>query len=190
MIVPSTPLALAFADIIRGICAIIGHHAQRAGSMAPQLGFVHYFLFRTVYRLDQLVKRWRAGTLPKPRPSRAGKTRAARPRLALPGRRGWLIHHAQPTAQYRMQVEMFLADPELQALVAAAPQAGRLFRPLCRLLLIDLPEYLRPPARPPRLRPPRPPAPKRPRRDTLNTPELRIPANIRAAARAWRKYDL
>ena len=50
-----------------------------------------------------------------------------------------------------------LDDPEMRALLAASPQAGRLLRPLWRKLTTDpLPEMLRPPPRPRRRAPKRP----------------------------------
>jgi hypothetical protein len=42
-----------------------------------------------------------------------------------------------------------MADPEMAQLVAAAPQAGRILRPLCRMLRVRRPAYLRPPRRAP-----------------------------------------
>jgi hypothetical protein len=49
------------------------------------------------------------------------------------------------TAVYAGQVQTFLADPEAAALLEAAPQAGRILRPLCRMLAIPLPDHLRRP---------------------------------------------
>ena len=40
------------------------------------------------------------------------------------------------------------ASPDTRALVEAAPQAGRLLRPLCRALAIDPPAWLRLPGTP------------------------------------------
>jgi hypothetical protein len=48
------------------------------------------------------------------------------------------------------QLRHLLADPEMTALIQAAPQAGRLLRPLCRNLGVELPPCLQPPPRPPR----------------------------------------
>jgi hypothetical protein len=42
-----------------------------------------------------------------------------------------------------------LADPEMAQLVAAAPQAGHILRPLCRMLRVKRPASLRPPRRAP-----------------------------------------
>ena len=75
---------------------------------------------------------------------------------------------ARQAAQFAPQVEHFLAEPELAALLRDAPQAGRLLRPLCRMLAIPVPAPLRLPARPPRPAPKaRAPAVRPPRRRGL-----------------------
>ena len=43
---------------------------------------------------------------------------------------------------------MLLHHPDLPAFLAAAPQAARLLRPICRLLQVDLPPILQLPPRP------------------------------------------
>ena len=75
------------------------------------------------------------------------------------------------------------------ALLATAPQAGRLLRPLCHALAVDLPACLRRPSRP-RARPraprpapaPQPPAPQPP---APQPPAPRFEPYVAAAARAW-----
>ena len=56
----------------------------------------------------------------------------------LPGRFGWLIRLVPGAAAYGGQVQYLLADPEMAALLADVPQAGRILRPLCRMLAIRL----------------------------------------------------
>ena len=77
----------------------------------------------------------------------------------------------------------------MQDFVQAAPQAGRLLRPLCRMLGLIVPDYLRLPARPksPAKAPPLPP--KHQAAHHTGTPDRPLPPEIRAAARAWKKYD-
>ena len=62
---------------------------------------------------------------------------------------GWLLTLAPElnTRIGRAQIETLLADPALLALLAEAPQAGRILRPLCHMLRIELPACLRLPAR-------------------------------------------
>jgi hypothetical protein len=57
------------------------------------------------------------------------------------------------------ELEKLVEDPELQALVAAAPQLGRVLRPLCHMLAVKLPPWLRLPRRPRRPVEKHPPAP-------------------------------
>jgi len=67
---------------------------------------------------------------------------------------------------YRSQLENLLRDPEMAALLAAAPASlGRPLRSLCWMLRVDPPEILALPKkpRPPRKKPPAPePAPEAP----------------------------
>ena len=65
---------------------------------------------------------------------------------------------------YRSQLEYLLRDPEMVALLAAAPASmARPIRSICWMLRVDLPEIL---ARPKKPRPPREKQP-RPKREPL-----------------------
>ncbi len=82
--------------------------------------------------------------------------------------RYYLVHFVAPLRE-------LLDDPEMRALLAAAPQAGRLLRPLWRKLTPDpLPEVLRLPPKPPRSAPPR-----------LARPEAASPPGAPPDALAW-----
>ena len=124
-----------------------------------------------------LYARYRAGTLPtphtrkprtSPRPAAAPAAPDA-PKLPLLTR-GWAIECLREkwhVAAWCSPIERWLANPEMAAFVLAAPQAGRLLRPLCRMMAIDIPTFLQLPKRPraPRKRPPiveRPAAAERP----------------------------
>jgi hypothetical protein len=172
-----TELAARFAQIVERMREPIGQRANRGGVTGVLLGFVFWRLVRMVGRLDRLILRWQAGKL---RPSRAGQPRKRpEPQPPVPAHLGtphpkpprslrghaWLIGLAQGTAQASMLVEILIADAEACGLIAAAPQAGRIFRPLCRMLGIPVPPALRLPARlprPPRARPARAPRPALP----------------------------
>ena len=67
-------------------------------------------------------------------------TKPQRPRL--PRRFGWLIRLLPETACSRSQLSHFLSDPELAALLAAAPQLDLVLRRLCHMLGIRLPDHL------------------------------------------------
>ncbi|MCC6719456.1 MAG: hypothetical protein IT555_16360 [Acetobacteraceae bacterium] len=146
-------------------------------------------LGRMAQRFERLYLRWKSATLPiarPPRPARPPTMRAPTmrpPTMRLPTRRAWLVvplrHHG---AAYACQLEVLLADPEFPAFIAAAPQAGRILRPLCRMLGLTPPAPLRLPPRPPRRYTPRArPAPaEKPPREPPREPS---PRQIRAALR-------
>ena len=64
--------------------------------------------------------------------------RRASPGWVWPGRFGWLVraaaHHA---AVYGGQLRVILEEPDMVALLRASPQAGRILRPLCRMLAVE-----------------------------------------------------
>ena len=72
---------------------------------------------------------------------RAVMPRVARARVVkvrLPSGRGWLVRAlGYEAAGYGSQLAALLAEPELQALLLAAPTAGRILRPLCRMLGVE-----------------------------------------------------
>jgi hypothetical protein len=163
-----TPLTLAarFADLMGGVCRVLWQQGPRSREPASVVELVVLRVRRMWTRLTGVSEKMRAGTL---LPAKAAtRRRVARPRPAVAADRprlptrsfGWLIrmvpepHHL---VAWRMPLEELLADPETVAMVGISAQAGRLLRPLCRMLAVDLPEYLQLPARPRRKRPPRPP---------------------------------
>jgi hypothetical protein len=184
----TTPLGHAVAGLLTRLCAVVAHHAVR-NPLRALLALANERLFRLAGRIDRLAHHWQHGTLPKPRAPRPAARRAPRPaQPRLPTPHAWLIRLAQPTAQLRGQMEALLDRADTRALVEAAPQAGRLLRPLCRALAIPPPDWLRLPPRPPRVRPT--PAPKpasKPAAPEAGTPDRPLPAYILATVRAWRK---
>ena len=132
---------------------------------------------RMANRFDNLFAHWRAGTLPKPRPSRAGAPIMLRETARFPTGRAWLVHVVGYEAAGRAsQLQHLLANPDMAEFLQAAPQAGRILRPLCHMLGIDPPiEATR--ALPPPLKPPTParsgPA-RRPLRHASSAPPLRF----------------
>ena len=139
-------------------------------------------LGRLAHRFRVLFARFHAGTLPSPRPSGAGLPRERTPKPRLPATAGWIGARIADAAPCAGTIEFMLHNtPQMQDFVRAAPQAGRLLRPLCRMLGIIMPDWLRRPARVRKAPAPRPAAP-----DTTGTPDRPIPRNILAAARAWR----
>lgn len=142
-------------------------------------------LARMAARFAALFARWKTGTLPAPQPSRAGKPYTPSPIPRLPAQRGWINARIPAAAPCAGMTEALLHDPELPPFLAAAPQAGRILRPLCRMLGLKPPACLRLPPRP---RPPARPAAPKPE-PPQGTPFRPLQPEIRAAARAWKKYD-
>ena len=164
-------------------------------------------LNRAAQRVMALAARLAAGTLRPPRPPLPHRPPApvpvpmpvpvpvpvppataatAPPRPLLPQRFGWLLRrlHPQETARcrvanHRSQLAHLLVQPDMVALLQAAPAIGRQIRPICRMLGLTPPPPLRLPPRPPRppcppcpgaatpARPPKPPRPRLPRQSRL-----------------------
>ena len=147
-------------------------------------------LARMATRFTALFARWRAGTLPAPRPSRAGRPYTPRAIPRLPAPRGWLAgatdHHVRSRAS---QLQHLLDDPDFPTFLAEAPQAGRILRPLCHALALPEPAWLKRPPRPKPIRPPRAKPPEPEAGQPPPTPFRPLPPHIRAAARAWKKFD-
>ena len=120
------------------------------------------------HRISRLSLRFRAFAL-NPHPRRSGKP-SAKPdpvlerespptgakKSKMPARKGWLLqtfpgHHIP---YVRGHLISFLQDPDVSRLHGANPSIGRVLRPLCHMLAIPLPDYLK------LERKPRPPAPK------------------------------
>ena len=108
-------------------------------------------LSRAAARFQALFDRWRSNTLPRPckpratpLPSRVGQ--AAAPRL--PSAHVWVVAHVGwQAAGYASQIGYLLDDAEMPEFLTAAPQAGRILRPLCHMLGIQQPNWLKLPAR-------------------------------------------
>ena len=132
-------------------------------TLGPLSGVLWIYIGRTARRFAALHARFVAGklTAPRLRASRPAAERAAptaptaseaprRPRV--PSGPVLVQFYAGYLSDWLLDL---LADPEMQALLAASPQAGRLLRPLWRRLRgYPLPELLRPPPKPPRAKQP------------------------------------
>ncbi len=127
------------AMIVQSLRDAIAAHAARDRTTVALAWLVWPYLHRLAVRFAALAARVRAGRVV----ARAtGRVRAApvvqRLRLpALPQGFGWLARLAPSILPLRSQVCHLLGDPELAALLAAAPQAARILRPLCRMLGIE-----------------------------------------------------
>jgi hypothetical protein len=120
---------------------------------APLLILAWSWARRTSGRFASLAARFRAGRLAAPA-ARPPCSRPPRPdRRRLPQGFGWLVRLVPEAASSASQLQHLLGEAEMAALLAAAPQAGRLLRPLCRHLGVRLPPGLRAPPRAPKAAP-------------------------------------
>jgi hypothetical protein len=147
---PNLPARFAAAiDLLcRGLAASLPKHWDAAPLALP----AWTRLRRLLARFAALVAAVEAGRFRAARrtTTAASRPRPAAPAIRLPGGPGWLLRLAPAleTRLGRAQVESLLGDPELRALLAQAPQAGRILRPLCHMLGIETPAALRLPRRP------------------------------------------
>ena len=126
-------LARRFAMIMAGLGALI---ARRFVKM-PHLSRFTVLLFgrlnRAVRRLHRALSS--PGKVParRVRGDRADRTRPVQVRL--PSRRGWIVRElGWEAAAYLGYLEALLAEIETQVVLAGAPRAGRVLRPICRML--------------------------------------------------------
>ena len=203
---PSPPphiLAGRFAGIIATLLAMVGARLERPGKpgLAGPLAFaIHIRLEGIRNRITRYVARFQAGTLAPPRP----RTRAVTPRRRstspgkwdhlpkLPRGRLWLVRLVPGIGVGANYLRILLDEPDMVAMLQAAPQIGRTLRPFWHMLSKEkLPPILQhprpapaPPAQPAPAAedatrsateagpPPRPP-----------TPRLRTPLPTRRAGR-------
>jgi hypothetical protein len=149
---PAPPgLAETFRLIIGGLCEAVARRIAADRTAGPFILLIVARLRRIARRFAALAARVQAGKLKPPR-HRTPKPRPPRERPpGLPRSFGWLIRFVPyEAACFGSQLQHQFSQPEMMALLEVAPQAGRILRPLCRMLQIDLPPALRLPARPPR----------------------------------------
>ena len=156
------------------------------GSLGMIAASLWNFLSHTQRRLAALHARFAAGKLPAaprrratptPRPA-ADRPRPEPPPSDMPRGPVFLEYGLGWSA---IDLRALLDDPEMRALLAAAPQAGRILRPLWRKISPDpLPEALRLPKRP-----------RRPRAPRAMQPVVARPAAPEATGRpAWWTYPV
>jgi hypothetical protein len=127
-------MARRFAMIMAGLGALI---ARRFLKMPHLSGFTVLLwtrLNRAVRRLERVLARPPAkARAPRARAERGDCVRTRQP--GLPSGRGWIVRElGWEAAAYIGHLEVLLAEPETQALLARFPGAGRILRPFCRML--------------------------------------------------------
>ena len=135
-----------FSNILSDLQAVIAVHAARNRALTVLLVAVWGRVARMRTRLERLVALWRAGKLPKPLGARvrAATEKAAGARQVFPTARNWLSQRiGYEAAVFGSQLRHLLTEAECAAFVEACPQAGRILRPLLRMLSGDpLPEVI------------------------------------------------
>ncbi len=139
---PLPPAADRFASIVGALCRFVG---ERHWIFAPAMTFLVWVrLRRMVVRLSALAERVRRGErMVARRRSAVSAVARVRPAVGLPRRFGWLLGLGTNARCYGGQLAHLLTDPEMVALIAAAPGMGRVLRPLCRMLGVELIAELR-----------------------------------------------
>ena len=170
---PSDPLAAALRLILRGLRAGVA-----AWGLEPVLALLLYRRIGEVAgRIERMLIRFRAGRLWRVTHRAAGRRSGARTGAVLPRRFGWLVKSCgHRAALFRSQLEAVLATPDMAELLAAAPQAGRVLRPLCRALALDFPMREDKPIKSVKIR-------RRTSRARLETLRIPLPRGVLTAAR-------
>ena len=179
-VAPPTP-AERFADILWYLAqAVVTRSAF--GLSQPLINLIVTRIRDAKQAFARLAARIDAGTYATrrrsgpPRPPTDRKPRP--PPNPLCRKFGWLLPLVPAAVASRGHLENLLRDPEMAALLAAAPVSlRRPLRSLCWMLRVEPPKLLARPARPAQTRTPRPP---RPRREPL--PPYRPPTPPEAPA--------
>ena len=140
----------------------------------PMIGFINARIREIKLRITRIAERLRDGTYVPRRtgPRRPPAIRRPWQPSKLPTKRGWLLKLVPDAVCFRSKLEILLCDPEMAALLAAAPEAiGRPFRSLCWMLRMPPPKILA-----------RPKKPRKPRKTPAAAPE---PAPSKPEPPAW-----
>ncbi len=142
-------LARRLAPILFALAALIARaflrDPRRVGLIRP----LWSRLTRAAGRFERLMARLAAGT--RPRQHKANGHSGPAP-TSFPSRHAWLIHDIRPDLRHEAaicaaQLQALLSEPQNAALLAAAPTAAGILRPLCRMLGIRVASV--PPLHPP-----------------------------------------
>jgi hypothetical protein len=142
---PPTP-AEPFATILLWLCRAVAARIA-AGLPGPLIVLIVARLHHINQRIAHLAARIHAGRYARRRsaPRRSPATRRPRRPNPLPHEFGWLLKLVPESVAYRAQLEHLLRDPEMAALLAAAPAAmARPLRSLCWMLRLSPPPILAP----------------------------------------------
>jgi hypothetical protein len=151
------PICAALRLILHGLRAALGGWGLQA-----EIGLLLYKrVGDATRRIERMLVRFRAGKVwRRAAVQRMGSGRKTAGRgPALPRRFGWLVRQCGwRAAGFGSQLQTVLQSPDMAELLAVAPQAGRILRPLCRALAFEwpLPDPKPEKVKTPRIRKPRP----------------------------------
>jgi hypothetical protein len=173
-IAPRTP-AECLGVILLWLSRAVDVHYRNGRLAVPLMMEVMNRIRGIKQRFERLAARIGAGTyIPRRSPATPRKPAGPHPRKPNPLPQGfaWMLKLVPGTAVYGSQLQHLLAEPEMAALLAAAPTAlRRPIRSLCWMLGISPPPIL---ALPPRPRPPPAPRAKRPKSPPDPYPKTRL----------------
>jgi hypothetical protein len=134
--------SLGLSELIRVLRGSVGGWAVRGWVSAALVVLLYGRLGVVMGRMERMVARFRAGRLWRcaVRDGRAvGRAGRVSVERIWPRPFGWLVRAAGwEAAGFGAQLRAVLAEPEMVALLAAAPQAARVLRPLCRMLAVEV----------------------------------------------------
>ena len=147
-----TPATLTdrFHSLIEGLCRAVGVGNAGGEWAEPVIYLIWEWLRRIGARFAALAARVQAGTLPPARwrPASPEPVLVMRSPQVLPRHWAWLVPLLPDAEVYIEEFHSMLAELEMRALVAGAPQLGRILRPLSCALGSGLPIELRLPPSP------------------------------------------
>lgn len=135
---------MSLSCVISGLCGALGRWRLR-GLLGQMLMMAMYRRLRDVGgKMERLAARfaagrlWRRGAVVRAVGQAEAAVSACQPVRVWPCRFGWLVRlAASEAAGYGAQLRFVLGQPEMVALLIAAPQAARLLQPICRMLAVE-----------------------------------------------------
>ena len=177
-------LAGRVALILAALCALVAARFLRDPSLVPLTVPLWNRRSRAAHRFARAMDNLAAGRARKSH----GSAHGGRPPAPLPAGHGWLIR-AVPyeAASLRSQLQHVLSEPGAVELIQSSPAAGRILRPICRMLGLRLPFLARPRVRRPRqpAQAPEPATQAAPKIPPPHPPVLATPARRRPGFRPW-----
>jgi hypothetical protein len=155
----STYPADRFTCLIEEICRVLSKHGRERFIAQPLLLLIWNRIMGMARRFASLAERVRTGRLSHTAPARSRNASpppagaAEQPRVApaevLPRHFRWLVNMLPEAETFGADLCWLLQRLETEELIFAAPQVGRILRPLCRMLGVEPTAALRLPVRVP-----------------------------------------